>query len=154
MHEDLEVLAKNMEAGRKQWKHVGLAAEKKAQDAESAMAKAKAKYDSLAEDYDRVKTGDKATGRGFGLRGPKSVAQQEEDLHRKVQVADSDYKARVEAAQVQRQELLTTSRPQAVRAVRELVSECDSALTFQLQKFGMLNQAIQLNKITDIQQHR
>ena len=139
MHEDLDGLAKNMEAGRKQWKHVGLAAEKKAQDAETAMGKAKAKYDSLAEDYDRVKTGDKATGRAFGLRGPKSVAQQEEDLHRKLQVADADYKSKVEAAQAQRQELITTSRPQAVRAIRELTTECDSALTFQLQKFGLFN---------------
>ena len=139
MHEDLDGLAKNMESGRKQWKHVGLASEKKAQDAETAMSKAKAKYDSLAEDYDRVKTGDKSTGRGFGLRGPKSVAQQEEDLHRKLQVADADYKSKVEAAQAQRQELITASRPQAVRAIRELISECDSALTFQLQKFGMLN---------------
>ena len=136
MHEDLNELANNMERGRKHWKHVGLAAEKKAQDAESAMEKAKMKYDSLAEDYDRVKTGDKTAVRGFGLRGPKSAAQQEEDLHRKLQAADAEYEQRVKAAQAQRHELLNTTRPQAVKTIRELIGECDSALTMQLQRFG------------------
>jgi hypothetical protein len=31
---------------------------------------------------------------GFGLKGPKSAAQHEEDLYRKVQAADSDYSSR------------------------------------------------------------
>ena len=58
MHEDLNELSANMERGRKQWKHEGLDSEKRASDAEAAMQKAKSKYDSLAEDYDRARTGD------------------------------------------------------------------------------------------------
>ena len=49
MHEDLNELSANMERGRKQWKHEGLDAEKKASDAEASMQKAKARYDTLAE---------------------------------------------------------------------------------------------------------
>ena len=135
MHEELQDLATNMERGRKQWKQSGLAAEKRVQDAEFAMEKAKAKYDSLAEDYDRARTGDKS-GRVFGLKGPKSAAQHEEDLHRKVQAADADYASKVQMAQGQRQELLSTLRPQAVRALQDHITECDSGLTLQLQKFG------------------
>jgi hypothetical protein len=137
MHEDLNQLAYEMEKGRKQWKQTGLSAEQKFQEAERQLDKAKQKYDSLAEDYDHAKTGDKASGRHFGLRGPKSGAQYEEDLLRKLQIADKDYQAKVQYAQQQKQELLTTSRPQAIRSMQELISECDAGLALQFQKFGM-----------------
>ncbi|KAF2805261.1 Rho GTPase-like protein activator [Mytilinidion resinicola] len=145
MHEDLTELSNTMERGRKQWKQTGLAAESRVQEAEKIMEKAKAKYDSLANDYDRVKTGDAGAGRKFGIKGPKSTAQHEEDLQRKVQAADADYLAKVQAAQAQRQELVSTSRPQAVKAVQELVTECDSALTLQVQKFVAFNEKLLLN---------
>ena len=138
MHEDLHDLAANIERGRKHWKQIGLSAEKRVQDSESFMERAKSKYDSLAEDYDRTRTGDKQSGRVFGLKGPKSAAQHEEDLLRKVQQADSDYSSRVQTAKSQRLELVSTLRPQAVRALQDLIKECDSGLTLQLQKFGML----------------
>ena len=136
MHEDLHDLAANMERGRKHWKQNGMSAEKRVQDSESMMEKAKAKYDSLAEDYDRARTGDKQSGRVFGLKGPKSAAQHEEDLNRKVQAADSDYQSKVQLARSQRQELVSTLRPQAVKSLLDLISECDAGLTLQLQKFG------------------
>ena len=137
MHEDLHDLAANMERGRKHWKQNGLSAEKRVQESEALMEKAKSKYDSLAEDYDRARTGDKQSGRVFGLKGPKSAAQHEEDLHRKVQQADSDYSTRVQTAKSQRQELISTQRPQAIKALQDLINECDSGLTLQLQKFGV-----------------
>ena len=136
MHEDLQELAADKERGRKQWKQMGLSAEKRVQDAETAMEKAKTKYDSYAEDYDRARTGDKQSGRVFGLKGPKSAAQVEEDLNKKVQAADSDYSSKVQTAQSLRQELITTSRPQAVKALQDIINECDSGLTLQMQKFG------------------
>lgn len=144
MHEDLHDLAANMERGRKHWKQTGLSAEKRVQDSESLMEKAKSKYDSLAEDYDRTRTGDRQSGRVFGLKGPKSAAQHEEDLLRKVQQADSDYSSRVQSAKNQRQELVSTLRPQAVRALQDLINECDSGLTLQLQKFASFNERLLL----------
>ena len=143
MSDDLQDLAANMERGRKHWKQSGLNAEKRVQDSEIALDKAKARYYSLADQYDRARTGDRQSGR-FGLKGPKSAAQQEEDLFRKVQAADADYSAKVQAAQAQREELKATLRPQAVTALRELVTECDSGLTLQLQKFASLNEQLLL----------
>jgi hypothetical protein len=143
MSEDLLELAGNMERGRKHWKQSGLNAEKRVQDSEATMEKAKARYYSLAEQYDRARTGDRQTGR-FGLKGPKSAAQQEEDLYRKLQAADSEYAARVQAAQDQREELKSTLRPQAVTALRELIAECDAGLTLQLQKFASVNEQLLL----------
>lgn len=136
MHDDLMKLAANLEQGRKHWKTTGLNAEQRVADTEAAMRKSKAKYDSLADDYDRARTGDRQSGKKFGLKGPKSAQQHEEDLLRKVQAADQDYAAKVQNAQNQRSELLSKLRPDATRALQELIKECDSALTLQMQKFG------------------
>ncbi|KAL8779561.1 MAG: hypothetical protein Q9213_006866 [Squamulea squamosa] len=144
MHEDLHDLAANIERGRKQWKQTGLSAEKRVQDSETLIEKAKAKYDALAEDYDRARTGDRQSGRVFGLKGPKSAAQHEEDLHRKMQAADSDYATKVQTAQSQRQELVSTQRPQAIKAILDLINECDAGLTLQLQKFAAFNEKLLL----------
>ncbi|PLB52358.1 putative Rho GTPase activator [Aspergillus steynii IBT 23096] len=145
MADDLHELASNIERGRKQWKQTGLSAEKRVLEAEASAEKAKAKYESLAEQYERVKTGDKAGGK-FGLKGHKSAAQHEEELHRKVQNADSDYAAKVQAAQAARQELVSTHRPQAVHNMQQLISECDSGLTLQLQKFATFNEKLLLGQ--------
>ncbi|KAI9813155.1 MAG: hypothetical protein M1832_006384 [Thelocarpon impressellum] len=145
MHEELLELTANAERGRKHWKQVGLLAEKRVQDAELAMDKAKSKYDALAEDYDRARTGDRQAGKKFGLKGPKSAAQLEEDTHRKAQAADADYAAKVNNAQALRQELVTSLRPQALRTLQDLILECDSALTMQLQKFATFNERLLLN---------
>ncbi|OMP88892.1 RHO GTPase-activating protein RGD1, partial [Diplodia seriata] len=135
MHEDLNELTNTIERQRKHWKQTALASEKKVSDAIQQMEKARAKYESLAEDYDKVKTGDKSAGRMFGIKGPKSAAQHEEDIHRKLQAADADYKSKVENAQLLRTELVERLRPQGVRAMMELIKECDSGLTLQMQKF-------------------
>jgi Rho GTPase-activating protein RGD1 len=135
MGEDLEGMAHEMERGRKQWKHDALQAESRLQDAERALDKAKQKYDSLANDYDHAKTGDKVPGGKFSLR-PKSAAQQEEDLHRKLGTADADYQTKIESAQQMRQDVEKNSRPQAVQILLQLIQECDSGVALQLQKFG------------------
>ncbi|KAF2691503.1 GTPase activating protein [Lentithecium fluviatile CBS 122367] len=145
MHENLLQLATKMDASRKQWKQQGLSAEQKVQDAERLAEKAKAKYDQLAEDLDRVKTGDTGAGRKFGLKGPKSAAQHEEDLQRKLQAADQDYAAKVQTAQSYRKELVATTRPQAVAAMVDLIREIDAALTMEMQKYASFNEKLVVN---------
>ena len=136
MHTDLNQHADEIDKQRKHWKQVGLSAEKQVSDAEAALEKAKGKYNALAEKYDRARTGDSSAGRHFGLRGPKSAEQREEDLHRQVKAADDDYQAKVQSARQVRQELLSTQRPETVRALRQLIQECDAAVAMQLQKLG------------------
>lgn len=136
MHEDLLEMTNSIERGRKHWKQAGLAAEQRLADTEAAMRKSKAKYDAIAEDYDRARTGDRQSGKKFGLKGPKSAAQYEEDLLRKVQAADGDYGSKVQIAQSTRIEHTTKGRPDATRSIQDLIKECDSALTLQMQKFG------------------
>lgn len=144
MHEDLNNLTAEIERGRKQQKHEGLDAEKKAFDAEQAMQKAKARYDTLAESYDRARTGDTKGSRRLGLKGPKSAEQVESDLLHKVQAADGEYEERVRQAKAQRDSLLNTGRPQAVKALQSLIKECDQALALQLQKYATFNEKLLL----------
>ncbi|KAF2105290.1 Rho GTPase-like protein activator [Lophiotrema nucula] len=145
MHENLLQLANKMDASRKHWKQQGLAAEKKVADAEALVEKAKAKYDQLADDLDRVKTGDTGAGRKFGLKGPKSAAQHEEDLGRKTQAADQDYASKVQTAQAYRKELVSTTRPHAVSAMVDLIKEIDAALTMEMQKYASFNEKLVVN---------
>jgi Rho GTPase-activating protein RGD1 len=135
MQEDLNDLAAKKDIARKQWKASGLAAEKRAQDSEAAMEKAQAKYNALAEDYDRTRTGDRVGGK-FSLKGHKSAAQVEEELHRKVQAADTDYSSKVQLAQGMRRDLEEKTRPQTIQNLQQLINEADSALTLQMQRFG------------------
>lgn len=140
MHEDLLELAAIAEKNRKGWKQNGLSAEQRVADLEAAMRKSQSKYYSLAEEYDRVRTGDSSGQKGkvFGFKGPKSAAQHEEDLLRKVQAADQDYQNKVQTVQAERGELVARTRPEAIKALQDIIKECDSGLVLQVQKFGRL----------------
>lgn len=139
MHEELIELATVAERSRKGWKTNGLAAEQKVADMEQAMRKSKTKYDSLADDYERVKSGEaRQSGKMFGaLKGHKSAAQHEEDLLKKVQAADQTYHSHVQALQNEKAQLVASTRPEAVKALQDLIREADSAVSMQMQKFGM-----------------
>ncbi|KAK3335473.1 hypothetical protein B0T19DRAFT_9510 [Cercophora scortea] len=148
MHDDLIELASIAEKSRKGWKQNGLSAEQRVADLEAAMRKSKAKYDSLAEEYDRARTGDpsgRQGGKMFGFKGPKSAAQHEEDLLRKTQAADQDYMAKVQIAQSERTELLFRTRPETVKALQDIVRECDSGVVLQMQKFASFNEKLLLS---------
>lgn len=141
MSEELYDLATNSEKGRKHWKQFGLNAERRVQDAELAMDKAKGKYHSLAEQFDKVKTGERTSGK-FGIK--KNAAQQEEELQRKVETADSDYASKTQYAQTQQHELLTTLRPQTINALQDLIYETDAALASHVQKFAVQSERLLL----------
>lgn len=142
MSEDLVELAAIAEKQRKGWKQNGLAAEHRVAEVEAQMRKSQSKYHSLADDYDRVRTGDSAKGgKMFSFKGTKSSAQQEEELLRKVQAADQDYHHKVEIFQQERSQLISSTRPEAIKALQDIVKECDSGLLLQMQKFGKQHSA-------------
>lgn len=148
MHEDLLELAAMAEKSRKGWKQNGLAAEHRVAELDVAMRKSKAKYDSLAEEYERARTGDvggQKGGKMFGFKGPKSAQQHEEDLLRKVQGADQDYYGKVQTLQVERGELIAKTRPGTVKALQDIVRECDAGLVLQMQKFASFNEKLLLS---------
>lgn len=135
MSDELNELASSSEKGRKQWKTTGMTAEKRAIDAAIAAEKASARYHASAEQYHRLRTGDPQKGVKFGLK--KTTVQHEEELLKKVQAQDMDYHAKVTAAKDARERLVTHDRPEAIRALQELIVETDVGLSLQMQKFGM-----------------
>ncbi|CUS14481.1 unnamed protein product [Tuber aestivum] len=146
MHEDLTDLSNNMERGRKHWKQIGLTVEKKLHEAELLVDKAKIKYETAAEEWDRARSGDRRSGKTpFSLRGTRNGPRHEEDLQRKVASADSDYHNRIQLANTHRHEAVNSLRPQAVRALRAMVTECDAGLTVQLQRFAQFNEKLLLH---------
>lgn len=146
MTEDLVELAAIAEKQRKGWKQSGLSAEQRVADVEAAMRKSQTKYHSLAEEYERARTGDgSAKAKVFGFKGPKSAAQHEEELLRKVQAADQDYQSKVQILQQERGQLISTSRPEAIKALQDIVKECDSGLLLQMQKFASFNEKLLLS---------
>lgn len=146
MAEDLSELAFIAEKQRKSWKQNGLAAEQRVTDVDAQMRKSQSKYYSLAEEYDRVRTGDSSKGgKMFGFKGPKSAAQHEEELLRKVQAADQDYQSKVQTLQQERNQLILTTRPEAIRSLQDIVMECDSGLVLQMQKFASFNEKLLLS---------
>ena len=136
MHDDLVELAANAERSRKHWKTTGLTAEQKVVDLDNTVRKSKAKYDSLADEYERAKTGE-GSKKVFNAFKNKSAAQQEEDLLKKVQTADQTYRTHVSTLQTEKAQLETSIRPEAVKSLQDLIREVDSALGLQMQKFGM-----------------
>lgn len=145
MHDDLVELATVAERNRKGWKTNALAAEQKVADLEAAMRKSKTKYDSLAEEYDRVRTGEGKQGRVLGAFKQKSAAQQEEDLLKKVQMADQTYHGHVMALQGDKSALESSTRPEAVKALQDITKETDSGLLLQMQKFAAFNEKLLLS---------
>ena len=140
MHDDLIELATYAERNRKGWKNNALAAEQKVADLEAAMRKSKTKYDSLAEEYERARTGEpRQSNKVLGAFKNKSAAQHEEDLLKKVQMADQTYHGHVLALQGDKSALESSTRPEAVKALQDLAQETDAGMLLQMQKFGMLN---------------
>ncbi|ODV92411.1 hypothetical protein CANCADRAFT_998 [Tortispora caseinolytica NRRL Y-17796] len=140
--DELAEVIRNIEKSRKVVKESNLRNEKLVQDAEQAMEKAKSKLLSLREDLDRSRSGDPR--KGF-LRGAKAGPQHEEELMRKITTAETEYNQKVQTAQKLRGQLLNALRPDAVRQLKDLIAECDAAMTLQLQRYAGLCEAKALN---------
>jgi Rho GTPase-activating protein RGD1 len=133
----LDKLAENTERKRKDIRQLGLAEEKRVQDAERQVEKAKEKYYRLAQDLYHQKRNPKASSNlHFTLSGPKSIGQFEGDLNNKVELADSEYRAKVAIANDMRQNLVLTLRPNAVKSLLSSISEIDTALKRSMEEVG------------------
>ncbi|TGZ85678.1 RhoGAP-domain-containing protein [Ascodesmis nigricans] len=133
MHDDLIKLSSSMDHGRKQWKLFGLSSEKKVHDADAAVDKAKARLDALVEGAEGGRPG----RLGF-LAAAKSGLSRRDDDMTPTEAATEDYQNKQQTARALRQELLQSQRPQAVKALQDMISECDSGLAAHLQKYASL----------------
>ncbi|KAK9470204.1 rho GTPase [Dipodascopsis tothii] len=146
MHDDLHEICRTTEKSRKALKDSGLRNEKNVLDAEAQVEKTKSKYDSLCEEFERVKSGDPAR-RSVSLKfkANRTGSQYEEELQRKVQAADADYRQKVQTAQALNRDLLDNLRPATVKQLRESIADFDACLALSLQKFASLSETLSLS---------
>lgn len=140
IHDELIELVKNMDRQRKQAKEVAIRNEKNLLEAENHADKAKSKYDSACEELDRARTGDPNKNKlAF-----KKVS--EEELHKRMTIAEIDYQQKVETVQHIRKELTEKLRVESVRKLQSLILECDHALNLQMLRYANLCETLQLNR--------
>ncbi|KAG2734980.1 hypothetical protein G9P44_001194 [Scheffersomyces stipitis] len=112
-------------------------------DACLAADKAKQKYYHLCDDLEKLKTSD-PNKKSFSLKN-KSVEQQEDDLSKKVDSADQDYKMKSTASKKLRDEVLVIHRPNNSKKLKNLILEMDIAMNVQLQKYATWEENLIMN---------
>lgn len=115
---------------------------KKERDCSDAIAladKAKQKYHHLCDDLEKVKTGD--PNKKLFLSN-KTAEQQEDDLQRKVDLADQDYRLKTAGCRKLKDELLMVHRPMYSKKLKNLILEMDIALNVQLQKYATWSETL------------
>lgn len=143
MFDELMSLVDTVLRLRKMIKEEGKRKEKECQDAIVAAEKAKLKYFHLAEDLDRLRTAD-PNKKLFSLRN-RLVTQQEEDMQRKVNAADQDYKMKVTTCKKLKDEIMVLHRPNNSKKLKELILQMDIAMNLQLQKYVTWNENLIMN---------
>ncbi|GAA6053119.1 hypothetical protein JCM3770_002862 [Rhodotorula araucariae] len=169
MSDELAVLGKEVEKNRKATKDLGARLEKGLQEQEGLVDKARTRFDSAAEELERLlllKQGESITptsiphagasganpskGRSFGkamskLKGPKNAAQfakQEEDVRSRMGQSSDAYRAQVAGAQSVRQEYFNLQLPRILRSLKESVDELDLGTQYHLSRYAYLFESL------------
>ncbi|KAL6938053.1 hypothetical protein ACO0RG_004584 [Hanseniaspora osmophila] len=144
MHDELNALLLTMSKARKQVKDHSRRLEKEVMEAIHQAEKAKSKYDSLCQDWSKLRMSD-PTKTKLTLRGSKTTREQEEELQRKIDAADLEYKQRVDHATSLRNSFISRERPKIVVELKDMILEMDIAISIQLQKYAIWTENLMLN---------
>jgi hypothetical protein len=143
MYDELTSLVGTVSRSRKTIKEESKRKEKECLDAIMTAEKAKQKYFHLCDDLEKLKASD-PNKKSFSLKN-KSAEQQEDDLQRKVDASDQDYKLRVTTCKKLKDEILMMHRPASSKKLKNLILEMDIAMNVQLQKYATWNENLIMN---------
>lgn len=141
MYDELNSLSINFTKLRKFTKDEGVRKEKEVLDSINLAEKAKHKYFSLCYDLERLRNSD-PTKKTMTLKGTKTSSQQEEELIKKIQLADNDYHTKSLKSQSLKNDLSKIHRPNINKKLKNLIIELETALCLQLQKFSTYNESL------------
>ncbi|QPG75863.1 hypothetical protein FOA43_003247 [Brettanomyces nanus] len=141
MYGELCSLSQNFTRLRKQLKEEGNRREKEVIDAINQAEKSKNKYQSICSDLEKLRNSDQSQKK-ITLQGRKTGSQQEEELTRKLHIADTDYNKKAHYSQKCKNELVEVHRPQISYKIKDLVLELDHALQLQLSKYAVYNESL------------
>lgn len=142
MYDEIVALVSTVTRTRKLLKEETKRKEKDCADAIALAEKAKQKYYHLCDDLEKLKTSD-PNKKSF-LKS-KTAEQQEDDLQRKVDLADQDYKQKVATGKKLKDEILMIHRPSSSKKMKNLILEMDIAMNVQLQKFATWSETLIMN---------
>lgn len=144
MYDEMSALLLTMTKMRKSVKENSRRLEKDVSDAIHSAEKAQGRYNSLCQDWDKLRMTD-PTKTKLTLRGSKTTKEQEEELLRKIDNADMEYKQRVDHSDSLRNIFITKERPKIVSELKDLILEIDTAMSIQLQKYTIWTENLILN---------
>lgn len=144
IYDELTALLLTVTKTRKSVKERSRRLEKDVSDAIHSAEKAKSRYISLCQDWEKLRLAD-PTKTKLTLRGSKTTKEQEEDLQRKIDNADIEYKQKVDHSNSLRNTFLSRERPQIVSELTDLILEMDTAMSIQLQKYTIWTENMILN---------
>ncbi|SCW02545.1 LAFE_0F08790g1_1 [Lachancea fermentati] len=144
MYDELSALLLTMTKMRKSLKETSRRLEKDVADAIHSAEKAKSRYVSLCQDWEKLRMADPSKTK-LTLRGSKTTREQEEELQRKIDNADLDYKQKVDHSTSLRSTFLSRERPKIVSELKDLILEIDTAMAIQLQKYTIWTETLILN---------
>ncbi|KAF9994955.1 hypothetical protein BGZ80_007647, partial [Entomortierella chlamydospora] len=163
--EELSSIYKETDRSRKQFKEAGAKQERIVQEHEQNLEKAKQKYDTLTEEWERAilqKAADptaskKTMTKGMSIfRQPKSVNQlqrQEEEARAKASSAHEQYKTQLAKTNDTRQYYFSHTLPSMLKNLKDTIDESDLSLQYYLMRYGymyedyMMKDAVILNPI-------
>lgn len=165
--EELSNLAKEVDKNRKYARDTGVRLEKNLTDAEGSVEKARGRFDSAAEDLERLlllKSGESAKGGEFnhtsnanGLpskrtlgkaigkssllfknKNPQQILRQEEDVRARTAAASDAFRKEVQATQTIRSDYFRLQLPRILRSLKESCEEIDNGLQYHLSRYAFL----------------
>lgn len=152
MYSELSSLSQTFTRLRKRLKEEGNKREKEVSEAINQAEKSRNKYQSVCADLEKLRNSDQSQKK-MTLQGRKTGPQQEEELNRKLHVADADYNKKAYYSQKLKNELIDTHRPQIANRLKDLILELEHALQMQLSKYAVFNESLVIgmgNQITPL----
>ncbi|KAJ3325873.1 hypothetical protein HDV06_002258 [Boothiomyces sp. JEL0866] len=167
MADNIQVLYKNTERSRKQLKDGAARQHKELLDIEAGLEKARAKFESSSEDWERAQNPDahispfaKKSNNGQ-KENPflmlKNRIQQEvkrprseEEARHKASSANENYKMWLQKANVARQQYFQNHLPRYVRLLKETNADCDDGLQKYLVKYAKCVESLVMVEATTL----
>ncbi|AQZ15698.1 RGD1 (YBR260C) [Zygosaccharomyces parabailii] len=144
MYDEMSALLFTMTKMRKSVKENSRRLEKDVSDSIHAAEKSQTRYNSLCQDWEKLRMTD-PTKTKLTLRGSKTTKEQEEELLRKIDNADLEYKQKVDHSTSLRSTFINKERPKIVSELKDLIMETDTAMSIQLQKYSIWTENLILN---------
>ncbi|SNX87055.1 related to GTPase-activating protein beta-chimerin [Melanopsichium pennsylvanicum] len=171
MSDELSNLVKEVDKSRKQARETGLRLEKNLQDAETGVEKARGRFDTAAEDLERLlllksgestksgemqgsggSSGKRTLGKAIGKSGllfknknPQQILKQEDEIRARTSGASDAFRREVLSTQGIRQEYFNLQLPRILRTLKENAEEIDNGTQYHLARYAFLFESTILN---------